>query len=75
MAAAAFWRDAVAMARRWSRRAWLRQPDRNNTNDGVIGGAANFGAYVLDTARMSDGAMLASKLIAIRAAGQPSCTA
>lgn len=51
------------------------QPDRNNTNDGVIGGAANFGAYVLDTARMSDGAMLASKLIAIRDAGRPSCTA
>lgn len=42
------------------------QPDTSNDRDGVIGGAASFDAYVLDVARMSDGAMLASKAIAIR---------
>ena len=51
------------------------QPDTSNTRDGVIGGAANFAAYVLDAARMSDGAMLASKAIAIRGAGGSNCAA
>lgn len=51
-------------------------PNTRNANDGVIGGSANFDAYVLDCARMSDGAMLASKLIAIRGSrATPNCSA
>lgn len=40
-------------------------PDTSNASDGVIGGAPSLAPYVLDIARMSDGAMLASKVIAI----------
>lgn len=43
------------------------RPDTSNAGDGVIGGAAHFDAYLLDVARMSDGAMLASKVIAVSA--------
>lgn len=51
------------------------KPDTTNARDGVIGGAANFEAYVLDVARMSDGAMLASKAIAIRTLDTTNCNA
>jgi len=52
------------------------RPDTANTSDSVIGGAANFASYVLDVARMSDGVMLASKVIAIRdTLSRPNCTA
>jgi len=45
-------------------------PNTSNTADGIFG-AAN----VVETARMSDGAMLAWKVIGIRAAvNQPLCT-
>ncbi|MEO8699506.1 MAG: protocatechuate 3,4-dioxygenase [Kofleriaceae bacterium] len=49
------------------------QPDTANSDDNIIGSASAFTAYVLDTARMSDGAMLASKVIAVRGAGQANC--
>jgi protocatechuate 3,4-dioxygenase beta subunit len=42
------------------------QPDTLNTNDGVIGGVVDLSPYLLDTERMSDGAMLAWKVVAIR---------
>lgn len=51
------------------------QPDTANSSDGVIGGTPNFLTYVLDVARMSDGAMLASKVIAIRDLARANCTA
>lgn len=47
-------------------------PDTTNASDGIFGGAANASRYVVDVARMSDGAMLASKVIAVRAGG-PGC--
>jgi protocatechuate 3,4-dioxygenase beta subunit len=51
-------------------------PNTQNGNDNVIGGVADLSPYVLDTARMADGAMLASKVIAIRSStGDPQCTA
>jgi protocatechuate 3,4-dioxygenase beta subunit len=51
-------------------------PDTTNTSDGVIDGEANLSRYVLEVARMPDGAMLAAKRIAIRGAPrQPSCKA
>jgi protocatechuate 3,4-dioxygenase beta subunit len=51
------------------------QPDRTNTSDGIFGGTANKDRYIVDVARMSDGAMLASKVIGIRATlGSPSCS-
>jgi protocatechuate 3,4-dioxygenase beta subunit len=50
------------------------QPDTTNTDDNIIGGVGNFTAYVLDTARMSDGAMLASKVIAVRTAAGANCS-
>lgn len=50
-------------------------PDTSNDDDNIIGGAAAIANYTLDTARMPDGAMLASKVIAVRAAlTQPSCS-
>ena len=50
------------------------QPDVTNQTDGILGGAADLANYVLDTARMPDGAMLASKVIAVRSSLQdPSC--
>jgi len=56
--------------------AGLGAPDTSNASDGVIGGEADLSPYLLDTARMPDGAMLASKVIAIRSsAGDPQCTA
>src|SRR5690606_17107746 len=39
-------------------------PDTHNTNDGVVAGG-NIAAYTMTVARMSDGAMLASKQIAV----------
>lgn len=42
------------------------QPDTTDATDNIIGGVADRSPYTLDTARMSDGAMLASKRIAIR---------
>lgn len=47
------------------------QPNTSNTSDNIYGGAQ----YLLDTARMSDGAMLASKVIAVHGAGQTNCSA
>ncbi len=42
------------------------QPDTVNSSDNIIGGVDDISPYVLDTARMPDGAMLASKVIAVR---------
>ncbi len=42
------------------------QPDTSNQGDGVISGVDDLSPYLLDVQRMPDGAMLASKLIAIR---------
>jgi protocatechuate 3,4-dioxygenase beta subunit len=51
-------------------------PDTTSDTDSVIGGEGDKSPYILDTARMADGAMLASKVIAIRSsAGDPLCTA
>lgn len=51
-------------------------PDTLNTTDGVIGGVPDLGPYLLDTARMADGAMLASKVIGIRpSTDDPLCSA
>ncbi|MEZ4384189.1 MAG: hypothetical protein R3A79_22840 [Nannocystaceae bacterium] len=41
------------------------QPDTINTTDNVIGGVDDLTPYLLDVKRMADGAMLASKAIAI----------
>ncbi|MDB4961718.1 MAG: protocatechuate 3,4-dioxygenase [Myxococcales bacterium] len=49
------------------------QPNTTNSSDGVLAGAP-IGPYVLDTSRMSDGAMLASKVIALRSAAQANCS-
>lgn len=49
------------------------QPDTSNTSDGIFGGAANADRYICDVARMSDGAMLASKVIGVRSGG-PACS-
>lgn len=48
------------------------QPDTRNTTDGIFGGSANAERYICDVARMSDGAMLASKVIGVRSSG-PGC--
>jgi protocatechuate 3,4-dioxygenase beta subunit len=49
------------------------QPDTIHSTDGVVAGA-NLADYVLDVAQMSDGAMLASKILTIRKnIAQPSC--
>ena len=51
------------------------QPDVNNNSDGIFGDQADKSSYLLDTARMPDGAMLASKVIAIRGSlREPSCS-
>lgn len=50
------------------------RPDTSNRSDGVIGGVPSLAPYVVTTARMSDGVMLASKVIAVRAANQANCT-
>lgn len=42
------------------------QPNTVSTNDNIIGNTADKTPYMLDVARMPDGAMLASKVIAIR---------
>lgn len=52
------------------------QPDTGNDDDSVIGGEPEMDKYTLATARMADGAMLASKVIAIRGAvAEPTCSA
>jgi hypothetical protein len=51
------------------------QPDTGNDDDNILGGESDIGKYTLTTARMPDGAMLASKVIAIRATlVDPSCS-
>jgi len=50
------------------------QPDTSNASDGIIGGGGSLAPYLLDTRRMSDGAMLASKVIALRATAQANCS-
>jgi protocatechuate 3,4-dioxygenase beta subunit len=51
-------------------------PNTNNQTDGVIAGVRDKSPYILDSARMPDGAMLASKVIAIRSSPpEPLCTA
>ena len=50
------------------------QPDTTQQTDGVIGGANNLSDYTLDAAQMTDKAMLASKVITIRASlNQATC--
>lgn len=50
------------------------QPDTTQETDGVLNGADDLRDYTLDVARMSDGAMLASKVITLRAdVNQPNC--
>ena len=52
------------------------QPDTLNTTDNIIGGVDDLSPYVLDVQRMADGAMLASKVVAIRSsAGESLCSA
>jgi protocatechuate 3,4-dioxygenase beta subunit len=51
------------------------QPNTSNARDGIIRGVADLTPYVLDTQRMPDGAMLASKVVAIRAStSDPTCS-
>ena len=50
--------------------------DTTNTTDNIIGGVDDISPYLLEVERMADGAMLASKVIAIRAStADPSCSA
>ncbi len=50
-------------------------PNTTNTTDGIFGDQADKPRYLLDTARMPDGAMLASKVIAVRSSLQdPTCS-
>lgn len=42
-------------------------PDTTNETDNIIGGEKDKSPYILDVARMPDGAMLASKVVTIRA--------
>lgn len=50
-------------------------PDTLNTTDGIIGDVGDLAPYLLETARMADGAMLASKVVAIRASiDEPVCS-
>ena len=52
------------------------QPDTSLTTDNVIGRTSDKSPYLLDTARMADGAMLASKLVTIRSSlGTSLCAA
>lgn len=46
------------------------QPNTTSTNDNIIGDTADKTPYMLDVARMPDGAMLASKVIGIRSSLQ-----
>lgn len=41
-------------------------PDTTNETDNIIGGEEDKSPYILDVARMADGVMLASKVVAIR---------
>lgn len=51
------------------------QPDTANSTDSVIGGEEDLTPYLLDTQRMTDGAMLAWKVVAIRSSlDQPLCS-
>ena len=51
-------------------------PDTTNETDGIFGDVDDKAPYLLDVARMPDGAMLASKVIAIRSStGDPLCSA
>lgn len=50
------------------------QPDTSNDDDNVVGGEADLSPYVLDTARMTDGAMQASKTIILRSTSATLCT-
>lgn len=43
------------------------QPNTTNVSDNIIGSAEDLDPYLLDTQRMPDGAMLASKVIGVRA--------
>ena len=45
-------------------------PNVSNDTDGIFGDQADKARYILDTARMPDGAMLASKVIAVRSSLQ-----
>jgi len=45
-------------------------PNTTNTTDGIFGDQADKPRYLLDTARMPDGAMLASKVVAVRSSLQ-----
>lgn len=50
------------------------QPDTHNDDDNVIDGEADITPYILDIARMPDGAMLASKVLTIRSSlGDAAC--
>lgn len=52
------------------------QPDTTNTTDNVIGGESDLSNYLLTIERMPDGAMLASKVVAIRSSlDQATCQA
>lgn len=52
------------------------QPNTTNTSDNIIGGEEDLANYLCTTARMPDGAMLASKVLAIRSSlDQASCQA
>ena len=52
------------------------QPNTTNGTDNVIGGEDDISPYLLDTQRMSDGAMLAWKVVAIRSSlDQSQCAA
>jgi protocatechuate 3,4-dioxygenase beta subunit len=50
-------------------------PNTTNQTDGILGDEGDASPYILDTARMPDGAMLASKVIAIRSStAEPLCS-
>jgi protocatechuate 3,4-dioxygenase beta subunit len=50
------------------------QPDTVQSTDGVLVGAGDIADYILDVAQMTDGAMLASKVLTIREnIAQPGC--
>ena len=49
-------------------------PDTTNQSDSILGKQGDKSVYILDTARMPDGVMLASKVIAVRGSPQdPTC--
>jgi protocatechuate 3,4-dioxygenase beta subunit len=50
------------------------QPNTSNDEDNIIGGAADLADYILDVQRLSDGAMMASKVLAVRSSlADPLC--